>query len=376
MFWHLAHMKDLDVKIYYYDPGSLGRMFDPGYGNAVAWDVDLLGGTQSVILPNLLRGGRVNQFRQLNPGVIGAFFRERFDAVFVSGYISPSNWLVLACSRLFKSKLFYQSDTNILDVRRKRSALLKRAARSLALGLFLAGVDKFLVAGDKNRESYIEFGVGEKRLAWCPLPVDMNRYETARNDPDLPSRLAELRQKYQIPAEARVVAFCGKLIGIKRPQDLIEALRLLNRNNVYALLIGSGELEAALRQSLRAQDRVRVTGFVNQSQIPCHMLLADLAVMPSEWDPHPLVTTEFAMCGLPVVVSHFCGVWGAHDILRPGENGFVYPCGDIQELAARIACLLDDDLLRQKFGARSLELSREQSAEHAAKVVAALLQQI
>jgi glycosyltransferase involved in cell wall biosynthesis len=147
----------------------------------------------------------------------------------------------------------------------------------------------------------------------------------------------------------------------------------LRRSDTYGLIIGSGEMEQQLRATLTADDRVVITGFVNQSEIPYHMLLADIGVVSSEWDPHPLVTTEFAMCGLPVIVSHFCGVWGEHDILRPGENGFLYDCGDVPELAKQISRLLDDDALRMQMAQRSLVIAEEQSADYAAKVVAGLL---
>jgi glycosyltransferase involved in cell wall biosynthesis len=82
-----------------------------------------------------------------------------------------------------------------------------------------------------------------------------------------------------------------------------------------------------------------------------------------------LVTTEFAACGLPVVASHFCGVWGEHDILRPEENGFVYTCGHVDELVGYVTRLLHDDTLRQSMGRRGMELAQEQSAQYAAEVI-------
>jgi hypothetical protein len=72
------------------------------------------------------------------------------------------------------------------------------------------------------------------------------------------------------------------------------------------------------------------------------MLLADVGVVNSEWDAHPLVATEFAVCGLPVVTSECCGAWGEHDVLRVGENRFTYPCGQVEMLAEPIRSLLDD----------------------------------
>ena len=370
MFQYLAKKDELDLHVYYYDPGLIGGMFDSGYGTNAAWDVDLTSGLNSRVLRNILRGREVQQFRQLNPGVIPTVVRGGFDAIFLSGYASPSNWLVLAMAKLSGTPVWYQSDTNMLDVERKPGSSIKDFLRRT----FLRQVSQFLVAGDHNKASYQHFKLEEDRMVWCPIPVDMARYTQARLDPELPARLKLLREKYEIPADARVIAFCGKLIDRKRPQDLIEALRVIKRTNVYGLLIGSGQMEPELREMLLPTDNIVITGFVNQSEIPYHMLLSEIGVVSSEWDPHPLVTTEFAMCGRPILVSNYCGVWGEHDILRPGENGYVYHCGNAGELASRISSLLDDYTLRQAMGQRSLAVAENQTAEHAANVLADLLQ--
>ena len=372
MFQYLAKNDDIDLRVYYYDPGSLGGMFDPGYGNDAAWDVDVTSGVEARVLRNVLRGRQVHPFRQLNLGVLLSILRGRFDAIFLSGYASPSNWMVLAAAKLTRCPVWYQSDTNILDVQRKTTSRFKDSLRKG----FLRGVSLFLVAGNNNKAAYHHFGIKDDQMVWCPIPVDMSRYDAARHDPELNEKLDELRARYAIPKGSRVVAFCGKLIERKRPQDVIEALRISERKDTYGLLIGSGEMEDEIRRSLTQNDRIVITGFINQSEIPYHMLLADLGVVSSEWDPHPLVTTEFAMCGRPVIVSDYCGVWGDHDILRPGENGFLYKCGDVSELARQISVVLDDDDLRFSMGQRSLAFAEQQSAEHAANVVADLLRRL
>jgi glycosyltransferase involved in cell wall biosynthesis len=365
LFQRLSNVDGLQVQVYYYDPGSLGGMYDRDFRTEQAWDIDLLSGTHSVILKNLLRGREINAFRQLNPAIPGIVIRHRFDAVFLSGYVSPSNWLALLSAKLIGARVLYQSDTNILDLKRKRRSrpieMMKRT--------FLRSVDTFLAIGDKNREAYLSFGVKPASIEWCPIPVDAKPYNRIRNDPGLQSTLTSLRTQYGIADGTKVVALAGKLIPRKRPQDLVEAVRLLHRRDVCCFLIGSGEMESTLKAASSPLDQVRLTGFVNQSMIPYYLLLAQVGVICSEWDPHPLVATEFAMCGLPIVVSDTCGVWGDHDIVRNGENGFVYRCGNVHELAARLETLLNDEVLRQRMGARSLQLSEAQSVEHAAAVI-------
>ena len=55
-------------------------------------------------------------------------------------------------------------------------------------------------------------------------------------------------------------------------------------------------------------------------------------VHPSQADPHPLITSEGACMGLPMIYSDRIGAVGPTDIAREGENVIVYPCGDTAAL--------------------------------------------
>jgi glycosyltransferase involved in cell wall biosynthesis len=50
------------------------------------------------------------------------------------------------------------------------------------------------------------------------------------------------------------------------------------------------------------------------------------------------VVCEAMLCGLPVVLSD--QIRGRFDLVRPGETGDIFPCGDINALAASIKKLL------------------------------------
>jgi glycosyltransferase involved in cell wall biosynthesis len=364
LFRELSRVPGLDVQIHYYDPGAVGGMFDPGYGNANPWDVDLLAGTRHRILRNLLRRSRsgADASRQLNPQVVPILIAEKFDYVLIYGYVSISNWLVLFTAKALGAKVLYQSDTNDVDEKGKKRFALVTAM----MKYFLRQVDVFLTIGDHNRQAYLDFGCNPDKMKWSPYPVDVARYRQAVEDPERQPKLEALRRSLDIPNEARVVVFCGKLIARKRPDDVVAAVLSIDRPDVYALLIGSGEEEERLRQHLPAGAPIRITGFVNQSMIPYHMLLGDVGVVASDRDPHPLVTTEFAACGLPVLVSDRTGVWGPNDILRHGENGFVYRCGDTAQLAGFIKRVLDDRSLQACMSRRSRELADTQAAPLAA----------
>ena len=113
-----------------------------------------------------------------------------------------------------------------------------------------------------------------------------------------------------------------------------------------------------------------LAGFVNVDQLPGYYCAADVLVHPSEHDPHPLVCSEAACIGLPMILSDRVGAAGPTDIARVGQNALVYPCGDVAALARAIAQLHGDDGLCQEMAARSLEIYTHCGLEVAARAVA------
>jgi glycosyltransferase involved in cell wall biosynthesis len=95
--------------------------------------------------------------------------------------------------------------------------------------------------------------------------------------------------------------------------------------------------------------RVRFLGFLNQSQLPSAYCAADVFVLPSLFEPFGLVVNEAMLCGLPVVVSDRVGA--KFDLVRPGENGYVFPAGNIDALAAILREILPNAEHRARMGA-------------------------
>jgi glycosyltransferase involved in cell wall biosynthesis len=93
---------------------------------------------------------------------------------------------------------------------------------------------------------------------------------------------------------------------------------------------------------------VRFLGFVNQSQLPSVYRAADLFVLPSLFEPFGLVVNEAMLCGLPVAVSDRVGA--KYDLVRPDENGYVFPAGDVEALAAILRQILPDGEKRARMG--------------------------
>ncbi len=153
-------------------------------------------------------------------------------------------------------------------------------------------------------------------------------------------RRAELRRAFGLPEDAVVFLFAGKLVGKKRPQDLIAALGRLppeSKSRACALVAGDGPLRGACEQMALEQDAATVfAGFLNQSRLPDAYAAADVLVLPSDaGETWGLVVNEAMASGRPAIASRAAGCCA--DLVTEGKTGCSFAPGHIDSLAGILA---------------------------------------
>lgn len=360
LFRDLAKQRGLELRVFYCCDWGVSDYADPGFGRTLKWDVPLLEGYDFEFLPIAKRPVDLS-FRSIdNPSVGERLSAFQPDAVWVHGYGHRTSWRTLKWANNHRRRVLYFGDSELLAPRGWKSRLLKR----LVLPKFFARCDRFLTIGDNNESYYRYYGVSGHKMIRGSFPVDIARFRGAVEKLTTADRVG-LRQHYGLRPEAFVVLFLGKMIDIKRPLDLVWAIDHLRSRlpDIQAMMLGSGPLEAAVRQEvekLDLKDRVILPGFVNQSEMPRLLWLGDCMAMCSEKDPHPLAVTEAMAVGNAVIASDRVGCVGPTDAARPEENVLVYPCGDVNGLAQQIERLATNPKMLQQFRKRSIELAATQ----------------
>ncbi len=153
------------------------------------------------------------------------------------------------------------------------------------------------------------------------------------------------------------VLFVGRLDVEKRVDELLRAFARLPREVPADLeIIGDGtqrETWRRLAAELGLGDRVRFRGFVPEHELLAAYGGSAVFVIPGVAELQSLVTLEAMSAGLPVVAADAMAL---PHLVRPGRNGWLYPPGDVDALAARLAQLLADPDLRRRMGAASRRL--------------------
>jgi glycosyltransferase involved in cell wall biosynthesis len=322
---------------------------DPGFGTTVEWDVDLLGGFCHEFLPALGPTSSVTRWRPWSTGLSRTLTRDRFDALWVHGYTHPTMVRAMALASRRGIALLARGESQEAG----GHGALGRAWRRRVLPALCRVPDGFLAIGTRNRNYYLAHGVSHDRIFWMPYAVDNEFFR--RGATSARRTREELRSELDLPTGRPVILMASKLEPHKAAMDLLEAYARLSPDgrrepDAAVLFVGDGpqrdELEAAAASL--GWSSVRFAGFRNQRELPRFYDLCDMAVLPSRREPWGLVVNEAMNAAKPVVVSDAVGC--ADDLVVSGETGFVFPAGDVDALAARLADLVRDPGLARRMG--------------------------
>lgn len=348
LFRRMAHDPRLDLQIAYCTLQGAKSSIDPEFGVEVAWDNSVLDGYPWVHLPNRSPVPGLGRFFGLfNPGVWKLIRESRFDAAILPGYFYFTAWIAIAAAKWNGTPILFVTDSHSLRSWRAQSPWKLRFKKWLVRRIFSLG-SAILVSSSGGVEYLKSLGFPGDKIFLVPTAVDNDWWTelAARAD-----RKAQ-RAAWNIPPDGAVALFCAKLQRWKGPADLLEAFARADVPNSYLVFAGDGPERSTLERraaELGLDARVRFLGFINQSQLPSVYCAADLFVLPSLFEPFGLVVNEAMLCGLPVAVSDRVGA--KFDLVRPDENGYVFPAGDVEALAAILRRILPDAEKRARMGA-------------------------
>jgi glycosyltransferase involved in cell wall biosynthesis len=342
----LAQDPRLDLLVAYCSMQGADAGIDPEFGVEIRWDTPLLEGYSWVHIPNRsLRPGLGRFFGLINPGLWTLIRSQSFDAVVIyTGYMCASFWIANFAAKSCGIPVLISSDSSSLFQRegKRWKTLLKPSI----LRRVYRHVDVLMAPSQPVKDLAMQLGKPEKEIVMIRSGVNKAEWRARLKNFDRNA----VRVSWNLPTDALVVLYCAKLQPWKRPLDLLRAFATANVSGSYLVFAGEGPQRPELERevaSLDIADRVRILGFVNDSQLPGAYKAADLFVLPSEYDPCPLVIPEAMFSGLPVLLSD--AVIGRLEMIDPGSSGYPYPCGNADALAALLRKVLGDSALLESM---------------------------
>ena len=147
--------------------------------------------------------------------------------------------------------------------------------------------------------------------------------------------------------------FVGRLAAVKGLPMLLDAVARLakERPGLTLRVAGDGPDRSKLEvqaKRLGIARNVEFLGYQSQAQVRGLLQQTDAFVMASFAEGVPVVLMEAMAAGVPVVATRIAGV---PELVDDCASGYLVPPGDVAALADKVALLLDDAEMRNRFGA-------------------------
>lgn len=240
-----------------------------------------------------------------------------------------SAYIVRACKRAgVKTGYFWEKWEAPIDKqplgRRVKNLILRVIPRAI-----YKHVDLIFSTGRKNKEYFLSNGIDEKKIVWIP---DVS--ETPECD------FVDIREKYNIPNNSKLILFLGRLMPQKGVADLITAFSMLDKEiQDYSFLLIAGDGDdmdnlKELAQRFRMKN-IAFAGTVNPAERgnffkQCNIFVYPVTYFKGRVDVWGLTVNEAIQHGKVVIATDAVG--SAYELIKDGVNGYRVEPGNVEQL--------------------------------------------
>jgi glycogen(starch) synthase len=178
------------------------------------------------------------------------------------------------------------------------------------------------------------------------------------------SAVKNVREQYASTVDAPLLLFTGRLVYEKGLQDILAALPRLRRRHpgIRLLVAGDGPYLDELRaqaKKLRLGRSVQWLGFVPGRELAALAAAANVAIVPSIYEPFGMVALEAASAGATLVLSD---TGGLAELVKNGVSALQVPPGSPSDIADAVSRLLGDEVLSRRLSRQARTVATKEYA--------------
>lgn len=277
-------------------------------------------------------------------------FLDNFSpqAMAINGYSQPDARASLEWCLDNNASAILMTDSRYTDTSR---SMLKELIKKGIVRNF----DSAFVAGTESSAYMQRLGIPQERIVAGYDVVDNQHFES----PDLPEESVEVQQ--YSPYLLTVSRFIPRK-GIDILLSEYAAYRKAVADPWNLVIVGDDPTKLDKDSRNLVTEGVKFVGVVDYSTLPSFYAHAEALIHSARSDQWGLVVNEAMAAGLPVIVSS--GTGSAHDLVYPGENGFIFDAEKSGQLAACLEKISLGQTSLQEMGRRSQEIISDYTPEN------------
>jgi glycosyltransferase involved in cell wall biosynthesis len=338
------HNKGIDVHLVY-SPNRMDSLLDEGLKKLAKLSVKL------VSVPMIRKPGLSDLFSYFK---IWQYARDNGPFDIVHGHSSKGGALARLLygagikAKVYSAHAFVTMDTNLGWFESSLYALAEK---------FLAHVGNAVIVTSFSEKKHAEnsLRIPNHKTFLIPNGIDklVKKPSNCRHD---------FRYAWGVRDDEVLLGTVTRFVEQKAPHVLLGAFAEVVKHvsNVRLVMVGDGPLKQQLMndaEKLGVASLVVWPGYINHESL---MEALDIFALSSLYEGFPYVLLDALFTGLPLVSTQ---VGGSDMVIAPGKNGFIAPCGDVEQMGKFLSTLSCDDYMRKKMGQASLLKAKEFSAQ-------------
>ena len=256
--------------------------------------------------------------------------------------------------------VFHLAFFNMLTLQQKAYAqLMFNASARLS--------DKIITDSEFSKSEIIRYtGIDARKLRVVRCGIDKKIFKLIEDK----DSLQHIKRSYNLPEQ--FILFVGNLKPHKNLTTLLKAFDILiNENAVDCGLVivgkkegfisGDVDVHTMIENSRNLRERVTLTGYIEDKDVPVIYNLASAFVLPSLYEGFGLPPLEAMACGCPAIVSDIASI---REVC--GDAAYYVDPYDADYMAQSIYKVLGDETLRRNLKRKGAERSKLFSWEDSA----------
>jgi glycosyltransferase involved in cell wall biosynthesis len=347
LFRLLAETNGLSVKVFYTWSQTEKTLYDPTFQQNVVWDIPLLEGYDFAFVNNTSKKPSSSHRKGIiNPTLNKEIQKWGATHLLVYGWNFVSHFRAM---RFFKGQIpvWFRGDSTLLNSNSK----IKQLIRKRILTVVFKHVDIAFYVGIENKKYYLEFGLKEQQLKFAPHAIDNDRFSINSNIKN--QEALQWKKQLNIPENKIVVLFAGKFEPRKNTKFFLSTFIKANKKRLdplHLVMAGNGPLKQDLLKEANTNPHITFLPFQNQSIMPVVYRLGDVFCLPSISETWGLAVNEAMASSRSCILSSNVGC--AEDLIKSGENGFIFESNDQDQLSTILINLDKNELTEMGIKAR------------------------
>jgi glycosyltransferase involved in cell wall biosynthesis len=172
-------------------------------------------------------------------------------------------------------------------------------------------------------------------LALKQYPVDIS---VIPNGVDIQKFKPDKLVRNEVPR----IVFAGRFMEQKNPLQLVRVLARLQELPWECTMFGDGLLRPDVEKEIvnhQLEERIQLRGWVAPPEVIAEFSRSEILFMPSRSEGLPVVGVQALASGMAIVAGN---AGGFIDLVKPGENGFLYDPDDVEGMCEGLRKLLSE----------------------------------